>query len=250
MIMVSFLKRIKYIVLGYFLLCLALTGCSYNNKSFDDYVLPKVEQEKSINKDTIQTDTQKQNHSLKEVDGLISLLEFDNSIVIDLRYATVNNFTGKRVYPFKTCLLRKETAKKLQNVNNTLKEKGYRIKVYDGYRPPFAQEIFWNLVKDERYVASPKRGGSIHSKGCAVDVTIIDMSGNELEMPSEFDDFTDKASRKNPNMSQKARNNLELLTKVMTDNGFNYINTEWWHYNDAESNIYKVIDINPALFEQ
>jgi D-alanyl-D-alanine dipeptidase len=101
----------------------------------------------------------------------------DNTIIIDLKYSTKDNFTGKVIYPFKTCLLRKETAVKLSNANELLKEKGYRLKLYDGYRPPFAQDIFWEAVKDERFVANPKNGGSIHSRGCAVDVSIVDSSG-------------------------------------------------------------------------
>lgn len=185
----------------------------------------------------------------KNIDGLVRVKDIDDTIIIDLKYATQDNFTGKIVYPFKTCLLRKETAEKLSKANRQLSESNYRIKIYDGYRPPYAQEIFWNLIGDERFVANPNKGGSIHSRGGAVDVTIVDKNGNELEMPSKFDDFTEKASRKNGTMSVIVCQNLNLLTSAMKENGFDCIDTEWWHYNDIELAKYKILDVNPDLFK-
>lgn len=185
----------------------------------------------------------------KTVEELVRINDIDETIVIDLKYATEDNFTGKVVYSFNTCLLRKETAQKLSNANKQLSSYNYRLKVYDGYRPPFAQEIFWELVGDERFVANPNKGGSVHSKGGAVDVTIVDQNGNELEMPSKFDDFSEKALRNNQEMSHIAKKNLDLLTSVMRENGFNSIETEWWHYNDKDSAKYGLVDVDPSIFE-
>lgn len=189
-------------------------------------------------------------NKIKVVEGLVRVKDIDNTIFVDLKYSTSDNFTGKIVYPFKTCLLRKETAEKLKNANKELNKYNCRIKIYDGYRPPYAQQIFWDIVKDERYVANPGKKASIHSNGGAVDVTLTDMNGNELEMPSRFDDFTGKGSRNNKVISARARENLNILTSVMVGNGFDYIDTEWWHYIDKDAGKYEVVDVDPGLFQE
>lgn len=176
--------------------------------------------------------------------GLVRVQDVDPSIIIDLKYATTDNFAKRKIYPFTTCLLREETAGKLANANKILKSKGYTIKIFDAFRPPVVQEIFWQLVKDRRFIADPSRGGSIHNKGCAVDITMVNQNG-EVEMPTKFDDFTEKASRMNNNISNEAKYNLDILTSAMVENGFNYIQTEWWHFDDADADKYEVIDVIP-----
>ena len=153
------------------------------------------------------------------------------------------------MYQTNICVLRKPTALKLASANNEFKKMGYTIKIWDAYRPISVQKVFWGLVPDERYVCNPYNGGSIHNKGCAVDITLVDKNGIELEMPSGFDNFTQSAYRENTSMTKIARANLDMLTKVMTKCGFTTINTEWWHYNDADSANYKVEDIDLNLFK-
>lgn len=187
-------------------------------------------------------------NNVKEIDGFVLLTSLDSDIIIDLKYATTDNFTKKIIYPSKISVLRKNTAEKLVNANTELKKLGYRIKVWDGYRPVYVQQIFWDIVKDSRFVANPKNGGSIHNKGCAVDVTLVDKNGNDVNMPSKFDDFSSKASRTNSKMTNETKKNMNLLTKCMIDNGFTTINTEWWHFEDADSKNYKIANINLNLF--
>lgn len=196
-------------------------------------------------KNTAQTETV---NPIKEVDGFVLLKDMDSDFVIDLRYAGNNNFTKKIVYPYSICVLRKCTAEKLVRATIKFKELGYRIKIWDAYRPVSVQIMFWNLVKDSRYVADPYDGGSIHNKGCAVDITLVDKSSNEIEMPSDFDDFSSKAFRTNQSITETARKNLKLLTDVMTECGFTTIDSEWWHFNDSNSDKYKIEDINLRLF--
>lgn len=191
----------------------------------------------------------KSKNQIKEIDGFVLLASMDKDIVIDLKYATSDNFTKKIIYPNNICVLRESTAIKLVNANNQLKKLGYRIKVWDSYRPIYVQQIFWNMVKDSRFVANPATGGSIHNKGCAVDVTLVDKNGSELTMPSKFDEFSIKAYRTNIKMSKVAKKNLELLTKYMVNNGFKTINTEWWHYEDTDSKKYNKIDLNLNSFK-
>lgn len=103
-------------------------------------------------------------------------------------------------------------------------------------------------MPNDDYVANPYTEGSIHNKGCAVDITLVDTNSNEIEMPPGFDDFTEKASRTNKNISPMAQQNLDLLTKVMQESGFTTINSEWWHFNDKDSDSFKIEDIDLNLF--
>lgn len=180
---------------------------------------------------------------VKEIEGLVRVQDVDSNIVLDLRYATENNFTGKKVYPVAVCVLRKEAAQKLAAANAEFMKDGYRIKVWDAYRPPYVQKIFWNLVPDERYVANPNKGGSRHNRGGAVDITLVDKDGKELEMPTGFDDFSEKASPTNPNMSPQARKNVDYLTSIMTKNGFLSYEHEWWHFDDNNWRDFPLVDV-------
>jgi D-alanyl-D-alanine dipeptidase len=184
-----------------------------------------------------------------KIDGLINILDKDTTIVVDLKYATADNFTGKVIYDFTACLLREETAIKLSKANKELSQSGYRIKIYDGYRPPYAQEVLWDKVPNPKYVANPYKGGSIHSKGAAVDITIIDSDGNELEMPTKYDDLSSAASPSSTAMSETARKNMLILQQAMTNNGFKTITSEWWHFNDTDSSKYSIIEVDPKKFE-
>lgn len=203
-----------------------------------------------INKTSRQNESSgSSNGKAEEIDGFVLLSSLDKDIIIDLRYATADNFTKKVVYPDSICVLRKGTAEKLVKANAQLEKLGYRIKVWDAYRPVYVQKIFWNLVKDSRFVANPYTGGSIHNKGCAVDVTLVNMDGTDVSMPSGFDDFSGAAFRSNTKISAEAKKNLEILTKCMVDNGFSTLDTEWWHFDDTDSKNYSIADIDLKLFK-
>ncbi|WP_160677769.1 M15 family metallopeptidase [Clostridium sp. C8-1-8] len=176
--------------------------------------------------------------------GLVHVVDYDTSIVIDLRYATDNNFTKKKVYPKDVCLLQKATLDKLIAANNEFKTMGYRIKIWDAYRPPEVQQYFWSIVHDSRFIASPYANWSRHNRGVAVDVTLVDENGNELEMPTGFDEFNVTAYRTSTAMSANAKKNMNLLTSVMEKHGFNPIQTEWWHYDDKDADKYPVVNLS------
>lgn len=180
---------------------------------------------------------------LKEIKGLVRIDKLDPDIVIDLKYATEDNFTGRQVYTVPICLLRRTTAEKLIKANNEFMETGHRIKIWDGYRPPYAQQMFWDIVRDPRYVANPKNGSSYHDTGCTVDITLVDANGEEVVMPSAFDDFSIKASRKYTGSSSEAKKNMEYLTEVMKRNGFTTINSEWWEFRDKDIGKYSPVDV-------
>jgi D-alanyl-D-alanine dipeptidase len=163
--------------------------------------------------------------------SIVPLALIDSTIVQDVRYATTNNFTGKVLYPTSKVYLRKAAAEKLSSANKFLKEKyNYRIKIFDGYRPLSVQKKLWEMVPDERYVADPAKG-SRHNRGAAVDITIIDSTGNELEMGTGYDDFTEKAHPFYQNISSAAKHNRNLLREIMISFGFEPFETEWWHFD-------------------
>lgn len=180
--------------------------------------------------------------------GLVRALDIDGSLSMDLRYATKDNFTHQRVYPADApALLTLDTALKLKKANERFEKDGFRIRVWDAYRPKSVQEIFWNLVPDPRYVADPSKG-SVHNRGASVDVTLEDLQGNELEMPTEFDDFSEKASPSYQGSSAKARENMLYLRRIMEESGFTGVSTEWWHFDD-KSRTYPLLDVDFSVFQ-
>ncbi|WP_291721398.1 M15 family metallopeptidase [Bernardetia sp.] len=169
-----------------------------------------------------------------EDSAMVELIKYDSSLVLDIRYATENNFMKQKVYPCAKALLRKVAAEALFEANEKFKEKGYRIKVYDGYRPLSVQWILWNTTTNKNYVANPRRGSN-HNKGCAVDMTLVDENGKELNMGTEYDFFGKEAHHTFTNFPTKTKDeilkNRKLLKNIMASVGFSSISNEWWHYN-------------------
>ena len=170
--------------------------------------------------------------------NLVRLLDLDHDFIIDLRYAREDNFTGKAVYDFKDCYIDIHTAKQLIAAKNAAKKDGFRIKVWDAYRPVSAQQRFWDILPDNDFVAYPPDMDTItefknsHMNGQCVDVTLTDMDGNDVPMPSEFDDFTEKARLDCPKTEGEARKNGEYLRDIMVAAGFTPYSGEWWHFYD------------------
>lgn len=164
-------------------------------------------------------------------------------IALDVRYATPRNFTNRRLYPQPRCFLRRSAAAKLAAVQAELARRGLGLKVFDCYRPLSVQRIMWELVPDERYVADPAKG-SRHNRGAAVDLTLVRLSdGAELSMPTDYDDFTEKAHRGYQGATLEQAHNREELERVMTRHGFIGLPTEWWHFDAEDWRAYSVLDI-------
>ena len=178
----------------------------------------------------------------------VNLRKLTSSIVIDLRYATTNNFTKKVLYSKPKCYLRRVTAERLLSVQNDLQKEGLGLKVWDAYRPFSVQQKLWKAAGNKGYVTKPvmingrRVEGSKHNRGAAVDVTLVDSRGRELEMPTDFDDFSEKARHDYQNCSPAARANREKLLDVMTRHGFEGLRTEWWHYNEPGWEKYELCD--------
>lgn len=170
----------------------------------------------------------------------------DNTIALDVRYSTTNNFTGRDVYgDFDECWLHKNAAAKLKRAAKALQEKhpGYKLLLFDCLRPRKIQKLLWNVVKDtdkRMYVADPSRG-SVHNYGFAVDVSLLDAKGKELDMGTPYDSFSAKSQPakekeylKSGELLETQISNRDILRSIMTSAGFKALKIEWWHF-DAES---------------
>ena len=170
-------------------------------------------------------------------------------VLQELPYAGTENFTGHRIYEFTEVFLRYGTVKKLQAVCAELAGQGLTLKIWDGFRPVSAQFRLWEVCPDDTYVANPNRGFSAHSRGNTVDVTLVDMAGNELEMPTGFDDFSGKADRDYSDVEEVPTEHALLLQNTMEKYGFEGYFGEWWHFQDEIS--YPVEDVfEPVTAEQ
>ena len=180
---------------------------------------------------------------------LVDVGELAPSVVLDVRYATADNFAGEAVYPVARCLLRRPVAEALARVARRLEADGYRLAVWDCYRPFSVQQRFWELVPDERYVARPLERdgvpveGSKHNRGAAVDATLAALDGRPVEMPTGYDDFSERAHRDLPGASETARRHARLLAEAMAAEGFAQLPTEWWHFDHRGSERYPLADV-------
>lgn len=161
---------------------------------------------------------------------LVDLQTIIPGVQVELKYATKDNITGQAIYAFDRCFLREEAALALQKAQKELEAIGYGLKVWDGFRPQSAQVKLWQACPNARFVAPPEKGSN-HTRGVAIDVTLVSKEGKELLMPSGFDDFSEKASVSYKDASQIALKNRDLLQKVMKQAGFLSYELEWWHFN-------------------
>lgn len=168
-------------------------------------------------------------------EDFVRIQDYIPDLLVDLRYSTENNFTGERIYDFSEVWLRFGTVKKLKNVQETLKKDGKALKIWDGFRPTEAQFKLWEVCPNPTYVANPVRGFSSHSRGNTLDLTLADLDGAEVIMPSGFDDFSALADRDYSDCPAEAEKNATLLENTMVAYGFVPYKGEWWHYSDAET---------------
>lgn len=160
----------------------------------------------------------------------VNLKDYSTDFVYDMKYATSDNFLKAQVYDCAECFLRLKTVEALVKANKEFLKQGLRIKLFDCYRPLDIQKKMWAIVSDPKYVADPSKG-SIHNRGGAVDITLVDKSGKELDMGTDFDFFGIEASHAYSKLPQKVKDNRRLLKKIMIANEFNSFDSEWWHYN-------------------
>ncbi|MFQ5631090.1 MAG: M15 family metallopeptidase [bacterium] len=186
-------------------------------------------------------------------DELVAIKEFIPDIVLDLKYNTLDNFTDQKLYTTDECLLSRAAVQGLILVQDSLRNirqhngiaypQGIGIKIWDGYRPRAVQFLLWEIFPVPGFVANPHTGSN-HNRGAAVDVTLVDLAtGAELEMPTPFDDFTERASHNFNNLPANVLANRALLKNMMQQiGGFSSISTEWWHYNFGPARPFPLVD--------
>jgi len=162
--------------------------------------------------------------------GFSDVQDLDPSIRIDIKYATTDNFTHAQIYDCGRCLLRTEAAEALVKVHKSLKKRGLGLKMFDCYRPRPYQQRLWDKVPNPDYVTPPAKG-SMHSRGAAVDLILVDAQGNELEMGTPYDFFGKEAHTDYLQHPKKVLNNRNTLKEAMLEQGFKGIRTEWWHFS-------------------
>jgi D-alanyl-D-alanine dipeptidase len=177
---------------------------------------------------------------------LVELITLDSTIKLDIRYATANNFVGRPVYPQARAFLQKPAAKAVASVHKKLRKQGLGLVIFDGYRPWAITKLFWEVVPEDKrkFVADPAKG-SKHNRGCAVDLSIFDLKTGELiDMPSGYDEFTERASPNYTGGTPQQTANREMLRKLMEDEGFTVNPNEWWHFDYKNWQDYAIYDIS------
>ncbi|MBO4356188.1 MAG: hypothetical protein J5850_04985 [Clostridia bacterium] len=173
-------------------------------------------------------------------DALVRISDYIPDVFVDLRYSGTDNFTGQVIYDFDDPLLKYGTVSKLMSVQRELNEYGFSLLIWDAFRPVSAQCRLWEVCPDPVYVADPEKGHSNHCRGNTVDVTLVTLTGEGVEMPSDFDNFSALADRDYGDVSEEAKENALLLESIMTANGFKGYYSEWWHFTDTVS--YPVVE--------
>lgn len=225
-------------MIRYFLVILTLLtlACTPNKKDSKE-TIPKQpkEEEVIVEQDTVKTEEVVEKEVIDKTmlydSSFVNLQKYADGFSYEMKYATADNFLKKRVYPCAECLVRKEVAEALISANTALKDKGFRIKFFDCYRPLDVQKAMWEIFPNPKYVANPNTSASIHNRGAAVDITLEDLNGNQLDMGTGFDFFGQEAHHAYTNLPDTVLANRQLLKSTMENNGFRAITTEWWHYS-------------------
>jgi len=174
---------------------------------------------------------------------LVEIKKYVPAIALDIRYATTNNFMRRQMYAQARAFARLPVVLALKQVEADLKKQGLGLKIYDAYRPYGVTVKFYEMARDTNFVADPRKG-SKHNRGCAIDLTLIDLkTGRELDMPTGFDSFSKKAAANYAPLPKQEYTNREMLKSAMQAHGFTVYRTEWWHYDFNGWTNYPLLDI-------
>jgi D-alanyl-D-alanine dipeptidase len=227
------------------LMTMFLCGCSENTEELPTISITEAteasiqasESATAVNTESTAQIVQTEIIPLEDIDDgdFVRLKDYIPNLVVDLRYATANNFTGERIYDFSEAYLRCGTVKKLVKVQEKLNSMGYGLKIWDAYRPYEAQVRLWEVYPNAVYVANPAKGVAGHNTGLTMDITLVDLNGDEVHMPTEFDSFSTLADRDYSDCDDEAAANAQLLEDVMKEYGFTGYKGEWWDFTDNDS---------------
>lgn len=226
-------------------------------KRIDTPTLDTIKFDQIAEKDTNQAITSSYNRPKRVIDSideyqshiekfphhaLVPLSEYIQGISIDLRYAHYDNIFNDILYTQGQAFLNIKAAESLKKIQQEIANDGYELVIWDAYRPYSVTVIMWNLIQDKRYAATPQKG-SRHNRGMAVDITLKKIDGEYLEMPTQFDDFSKKASPLYQNLPQNVKENRDYLISKMEKHGFKVLNSEWWHFDYQNWYSMPILDI-------
>lgn len=174
--------------------------------------------------------------------GLVDIHALDPTLKVRLPYQTRKNFTKKKLYIHARSYMRTDVAQRLLRAHRALRTKGYGLQIWDTYRPLSVQKILWKFKPDRRYVMPPKIG-SPHNRGAAIDCTLVNRRGRELDMPTGYDEFSTRAHRDSRHMTATQRSNMLILERAMRKAGFIPLPTEWWHFSAPGWKNMPILDI-------
>lgn len=183
------------------------------------------------------------NFQISDHPKLVNLAELSNGFSYDMRYATTHNFLSEQLYDCAKCLLRPEVAKALIKANKHFYSLGYRIRIFDCYRPLDIQKKMWKIMPRATYLANPYDGGSVHNRGAAIDLTLETLEGCYVDMGTDFDHFGKAAHIDNFSLDKQVLENRKMLQDGMRNVGFSSIRTEWWHFNYQKNKHYALLNI-------
>lgn len=227
------------------ILCLPILSIDTQAKNIQDTKQSTASKTNSSSKNSSAVEDDEIDKQLKAA-GLVNLKELGENFVYEQRYATTNNFTGKKIYQSEKLYLTKESAEKLAKANQEFNKLGYRIKIWDAYRPVTVQYILYKAAPAgaKYFIASPyKEYKSVHNHAAAVDITLVHMDGSPVEMPTDFDNMNYDSDYRSSTKTKAASENRALLRQVMENNGYTGIECEWWHFNDSDAYKYPLVDI-------
>ena len=171
---------------------------------------------------------------------LVEITRGTHGVLIDMVYAGSDNLTGRPVYETDRCWLHRDVESSLARAVQLAALAGMKLKVLDAYRSPQAHEVLCRYVSDPRYIADPKRGSN-HSRGVAVDLTLVDGQGRALDMGTPFDAMVEASHHFHPSLAPEVHRNRFLLLGIMTQAGFLSLAEEWWHYQIPDARSYPLI---------
>lgn len=223
-----------------------LFTCNTPQKNIEQDVLTEPGEKAVANSDAVQEQGMPISSELDSIHAstpdtaFVVMNKYARGFAYDMKYATDDNFLKKTVYSCDQCLIRKEVADALKQANDNLSRRGLRIKFFDCYRPLDIQKQMWDIHPDANYVANPHKTGSIHNRGGAVDITLVNLDGQELDMGTAFDHFGKEAHHAYTSLPDTVLSNRHLLKKTMEAYGFSSIASEWWHYNYKSAGTYSL----------
>ena len=179
---------------------------------------------------------------------LVELLNLDPTIKLDIRYATANNFVGRPLYPEARAFLQKPAAEALKRAHEKLRQQGYGLLIFDGYRPWAITKLFWDVTSgaQRNFVADPRKG-SKHNRGCAVDLSLFDLkSGQEVPMTGAYDEMTERSYPTYKGGTTEQRRARDLLRAALEAEGFHVNEYEWWHFDYQDWQQYPILNLSFA----